>query len=151
MLEEALPAIRKTVEQDPKRIDMQQDLARTHKYLGDALLQLWEPDAAVKEYEKARVSLEALSQANLHLPLLRRDLADIYEALANVSTARAARSRSSPDRKQHWTDTRNWYLKSQAIWANWNRYAKSGVMDQARREKLKRAIERCDQAIRELR
>jgi tetratricopeptide (TPR) repeat protein len=151
MLEQVLPMIQEAAFKEHHRVDVQQDLSRTRRYLGDALLDLWELDAAEQQYEEATKVLETLVKLNPHLPVLRRDLADVYEARAKVSTAKAARSRKREERQRHWTATRAWYQKSHEIWQNWNRHARTGAMDETRREKVRRALERCGEMLAELR
>jgi eukaryotic-like serine/threonine-protein kinase len=78
---------------EPAIWDRREMLLRMHNHLGDILLDSGEFDGALEQHRRAIGIGEVMLVSRANDLVLRRDLADTYEALAGVSIRRAADQR----------------------------------------------------------
>ena len=130
---------------------LRQELAKTSPHgrvhLMRSYCKLANAEVAVGDTTQAR------QYANAALPFLEefkptspsllvlRDVGFCYESLGNVSRRIAMDRSSSPDEKRAAAaDARQWYLKSAAVWTEWNRRGAATPESEVERQKIDRLL-----------
>ena len=126
------------------------NIALTHRAIGDALSQLKDVSGAEAGYRKALEIYEPLAVEDPTDETLRRDQALAYEGLGNVSAALAAANKLQREQTSRWSEARNRYQQSLAIWRDLEKRKVLRITDAGKPDEVARKLARCDAALEKL-
>ena len=150
VMREAVQLQERLVRAEPSLSELRELLLRMHNHLGDILLDTGDFDGASDQHRRAIGVAEVMLASRPNDPVLRRDLADTYEALARVSVRRAEDPRPGDvARIARWREARSWYEKSLNVWNDWPKWGISSAFDSRRKARALESIAKCDAALAE--
>ena len=117
---------------------------------GQLLLEMSDPAHALSQFQLALPQFKEQFAQNPNGLLPRRQLLDIYEALAQGYAAHARLSNTPPEQKlADWQAARASYQQSLDLLKDWPRWADSTIYN-SRRAAVTQALAQCDTAIAQL-
>ena len=147
-MEKALQLQESLADTEPSMSELRELVLRMHNHLGDILLGTRDFERARDQHRLAIAIGEVMLASRPSDLVVRRDLADTYEALARVGVRRAENQRLGRGaRIAQWREARSWYQKSLEVWNEWPKWGISSAFDSRRKAGVLKSIAKCDAAL----